>query len=129
MAKYNPNSRLYQIDELISDVYGAVYMKDKSYKVKMIDISDLTIDRFKLTDYDLDTIFNKTKIKNMGKNPTGLRLDPENPNTSIDQFLFKRKGVTIETTVTIRIVPYFDNNFISSMAEPVNVNKIIISLC
>ena len=65
MSKYSP--KLYQIDELISFLYGAIYSKDKKFVVKMIDISDLVIDRFKLSDYDLDTIFDKTKIAYVDK--------------------------------------------------------------
>ena len=60
MTEYHP--KLYEIDELILDIYNAVYLKSDQYQVRIIDVSDLVLERFKSTDYNLDTIFEKTKI-------------------------------------------------------------------
>src|SRR5208282_2115884 len=104
MSKFHP--RLYELDELILDIYNVVYSKSGSYQFKIIDVSDLVLDRFKMPDYNPDTIFEKTKILYAGKFPTGLRTDVSNPDTHIDQIIFKRKGET--HTSHIRIIPYLD---------------------
>ena len=121
VEKYHP--RLYQLDELISDLYNAVYAKNGGYQTKFIDVSDLKMVRFKLEDYDLDVIFEKTKIQYAGKFPTGLF---DSTGNAIEQIHFKRQGETHMST--IRIIPYENKAAVNNMADPVNVNQIIKTL-
>ena len=112
---------IYQVDELIFDIYSAVYAKI-AYKTKLIDVSNLKMIRFKLTDYDLDTIFNKTKILYADQYPTGLIMDGVN----INQLWFKRKGEIHLST--IRIIPYFSKESLDDMTDPINVNQVLKTL-
>lgn len=114
--------RIYQLDELLSDVYNAVYAKSNKYVVKYIDIGNLNMIRFKLTDYDLDEIFSKTKIAFGGKYPTGMK----NNGKEIEQIWIKRKGDIHMST--IRIVPYSNSDTINDMSDPINVNLIVRTL-
>ena len=122
IEKYH--SRIYQLDELIIDVYNAIYVDPKSnnYKQEFIDVSNLKMDRFKLFDYDFDVIFSKTKIQFVDEFPTGMK---DNGN-DVKQIWFKRKGEIYMST--IRIVPYFDKETMNNMADPVNVHNIIKTL-
>lgn len=117
---------IYQLDELINDIYLPVYApihsKVDEFKIKFIDIADLKLSRFKLSDYNLDTIFEKTPIQFVGLFPTGM-IDN---GKEIEQIWFKRKGET--HTSTIRIVPYKNKDVINDMKDPVNVNQIIRTL-
>ena len=124
MAKQIPkfHDRIYQLDELILDVYNAVYAKSSGYRIKFIGASDMIISRFKLTDYDLDQIFDKSPTKYVGTFPTGLRYDGK----SVDQICIKRQGDSHMTT--IRLIPYHDEKTINSLSNPVNVNQIIKTL-
>lgn len=114
--------RIYQLDELILDVYNAVYARSGGFKTRFMDANDLKMERFKTSDYNLDTIFEKTIVKFVDNYPTGLMLNGK----SVEQFLFKRKGETHVTT--IRIVPYINKNAVDNMNDPVNVNQIIRTL-
>ena len=124
MTEYHP--KLYEIDELILDIYNAVYLKSDQYQVRIIDVSDLVLDRFKSTDYNLDTIFEKTKILYSGKSPTGLLENISDPDSHTDQIIFKRKGETHASN--IRIIPYSNINVVNNMLDPINVNQIIGTL-
>jgi hypothetical protein len=116
VEKYHP--RLYQIDELIFDVYNFVYAKNTDkYQTKVIDPSDLKMIRFKLSDYDLDSIFEKTKVKFAGVAPTGL---------DTDQIIIKRQGESYMTNV--RIISYASKDAVDDINDAVNVNQIIRTL-
>ena len=110
------------IDEPIRAVYDAFYARTNKYKPKFIDTSDLVIERFKLSDYNLDDIFDKTKIQYVGEFPTGIM---EN-GVSINQLWFKRKGETHMST--IRIIPYENKETINNMDNPINVNQVLKTL-
>ena len=117
VQKYHP--RLYQIDELIFDVHNFVYGKNTDkYQVKVMDPTGLKMNRFKLDDYDLDAIFEKTKVKYVGSEPTGI--------DGLDQIVIKRQGETYMTN--IRVVPYESPDIVSDIHNPVNVNQIIRTL-
>ena len=120
-AKYN--SEIYQLDELINDLYSAIYSKSPGFKVKYIDTSDLKMNRFKMSDYDLDMIFEKTKIQLSGEFLTGLFLKDNEP---VKQIAFKRQGETHQTM--IRIIEYFDKDSVTNINNPVNVNQVIRTL-
>lgn len=121
MAKNN--SKIYQLDELISDIYNTIYAKAIKYQTKFFNIADLKMNRFKLSDYDLDTIFSKTNIVYAGNFPTGMRTNPNDPKTEIEQIWFKRQGESHMTT--IRLVPYADKEAVNNMRDPVNVQQIL----
>ncbi|MEM0354113.1 MAG: hypothetical protein QXW79_00890 [Thermoplasmata archaeon] len=114
--KYHP--RIYQLDELIVDLYNMVYANSDKYKIKFIDISDLKKERFKLSTYDLDIIFYNVPVKYAGKFPTGIK--------NVEQIHFKRQGELYMST--IRIIPYKNREAINDMTDPVNVNQIIKTL-
>ncbi|AHA45462.1 hypothetical protein HIRU_S556 [Hirudovirus strain Sangsue] len=116
----NTDNRLYQLDELISDIYKAVYIKDNDYTIKFIDVKDINLPRFKLSDYDLDIIFDK--IKYAGSFPTGIVID----GTSTNEIWFKRRGETEMST--IRIVPYRSKEAVDDITDPINVNQIMKTL-
>lgn len=116
------NEKIYQLDTLISAVYNVVYVKTGKYPTNFIDTTDLKMIRFKLTDYDLDTIFDKTKIKYIGKFPTGV---VQNGN-EIEEIWFKRQGETHMSI--IRIVPYPNEKDINKIKNPINVNQVIRTL-
>lgn len=110
--------RIYQLDELIVDLYNMVYAKSDKYKIKFIDVSGLKKERFKLSTYDLDLIFYNVPIKYAGKFPTGVN--------NVEQIHFKRQGELYMST--IRIIPYKNMDAINDMTDPVNVNQIIKTL-
>lgn len=116
-----------QLDELINDlyipIYAPIHSKVDEFKIKFIDVADLKLSRFKLSDYNLDTIFDKTPIQYVGLFPTGM-MDIN--DKEIEQIWFKRKGET--HTSTIRIVPYKNKDAVNDMKDPVNVNQIIRTL-
>ena len=122
------NLRLDEVDGLILAVYNVVYLKSPDYQFPLIDVSDLNLDRFKLSDYDLDTIFDKTKILYANKYWTGLRSVQTDPLTDIYQYVFKRKGESQSTATNIRLVEYSTDAAMNDMADPVNVNQIIRTL-
>lgn len=117
-----PDDTLFNLDELLADVFYAIYKKSSDYNLELIDVSDLNMIRFKLTDYDLDTIFSKTKIKYVGKFQTGIKSN----NSELEEIWFKRKGE--EYMSMIRIIPYIDKTTINSMHDPINVNQIMRTL-
>ncbi|QGR53947.1 hypothetical protein [Moumouvirus maliensis] len=116
MSDQNNNNKLYNPDELIADVYEAVYGK-QNYEIQFIDLKNSDLTRFKLSDYNLDIIFNK--IIYSGSYPTGIVINGQ----SIDEIHFKRFGETYAST--IRIVPYLDKNSIDNKSDPVNANQIM----
>jgi hypothetical protein len=120
MEKYD--DRIYQLDDLILDLYNVVYAKSGKYKIKYIDVADLKMSRFKLSDYNLDVIFDKTPIQYVGNFPTGLMVNGKN----IEQIWIKRRGET--HMCTIRIIPYINKDSINEMSDPINVNQIIKTL-
>jgi hypothetical protein len=124
VEKYD--DELYKLDDLIFMVYNAVYVNPNQYQTQYFDLSSLKLWRFKMYDYNLDKIFEETNIKFAGKYPTGLRTNPSDPNTGIDQLCFKRQGETKMTT--IRIVPYSSREASGRITDPVNVNQIIRTL-
>ncbi|XWV25028.1 hypothetical protein QJ856_gp0750 [Tupanvirus deep ocean] len=117
VEKYS--SRIYQLDELIQDLYNAVYSKSGKYKTKFIDIADIHLSRFKMSDYDLDVIFERTPIQYVGNYSTGIMVNGKN----IEQIWIKRKGET--HMCTIRIVPYISDEAVNDITDPVNVNQVI----
>jgi hypothetical protein len=114
--------RIYQLDELLSDAYNAIYVRSNKYTTKYTDIGNLKMIRFKLSDYNLDEIFSKTKIAFGGKYPTGMKINGK----EIEQIWIKRKGEIHMST--IRIVPYLSSDTINDMTDPINVNLIIRTL-
>ena len=111
------------LDEIILKLYNAVYAKGGKYATKFFDVSSLKMLRFKLSDYNLDTIFDKTKIQLIGEFPTGM-IDDD--NKIINEIRFKRRGETHGST--IRIVPYAEAENLDDMDNPINVNQIIRTL-
>lgn len=112
------------LDELIQKLYNAIYAKSGGrYETKFFDVSSLDMIRFKVSDYNLDTIFEKTPIQHTGNFPTGMIDDN---NKSIDEIRFKRIGETHGST--IRIVPYASSDNLDNMKDPVNVNQLIRTL-
>jgi len=120
IEKYS--DEVYQLDYLISSVYNFVYAKNGKNKIKFMDTSDLKLSRFKLYDYNLDVIFDKTRIQYVGNYSTGIKINGKN----IEEIWFKRKGETYMST--IRIIPYIDNSTINDMTDPINVNQIVRTL-
>ncbi|AGF85332.1 hypothetical protein QJ854_gp450 [Moumouvirus goulette] len=116
MNDQNNNNKIYNPDELIADIYEVVYEK-QNYEPDLIDLKNTDLNRFKMSDYDLDIIFNK--IVYSGNYPTGIIENGEN----IDEIHFKRSGETY--TSTIRIVPYLNINSINDKSDPINVNQIM----
>ncbi|AQN68315.1 hypothetical protein [Saudi moumouvirus] len=116
MSDQNYNNKIYNPDELIADVYETIYGK-QSYEIPFIDLKNADLNRFKMSDYDLDIIFNK--IIYSGTYPTGIVINGQN----INEIHFKRLGETWAST--IRIVPYLDVNRINDKSDPVNVNQIM----
>jgi len=117
--KYHP--RIYKLDELILDIYDMVYLHSDKYKIKYMDTSDLHLDRFKLSDYDLDIIFKDYKPFQMV--PSGMFYDT---NKEIDSICAKR--IEKNRDITIRIIEYQTKNSVTNIHDPVNVNKIIRTL-
>lgn len=113
------NDKIYQLDELISDIYNCVYDRSNDYERIYIDVMDLKLSRFKLYDYDLDIIFEKTPIIKASDFDTGLIYN----NEHLKQICFKRQGVSHSST--IRIIEYPDIKTIENMNNPINVNQII----
>ena len=111
------------LDEIILKLYNAVYSKGGKYTTKFFDVSSLKMLRFKLSDYNLDTIFDKTKIQLVGEFPTGMI---DNNNKIINEIRFKRRGETHGST--LRIVPYVNADNLDDMDNPINVNQIIRTL-
>lgn len=120
MSNDRYQDKIYRLDELILDVYNEVYSKSGRFKTKFMDATDLKMDRFKASDYNLDTIFEKTVFDNYY--PTGLMLKGK----PVEQMWFKRKGETHVTT--IRMVPYINKEAVDNMNDPVNVNQVIRTL-
>jgi hypothetical protein len=116
------NDKIYQLDELLQDIYNAVYAKTNDFRSKFIDVVDLKMSRFKLSDYNLDTIFDKTPIKYIDNFPTGLIIN----GVDVEQIWIKRGGET--HMCTIRIVPYMNKDSIDKMTDPVNVHQVIKTL-
>ncbi len=119
------SSEIYQLDDLINDVYDKVYAEIGDFNIDYFNITNLNLERFKLYDYNLDTIFTKTKIKYSGNYNTGLNNIHESSKT-IEEIHFKRQGETHMTT--IRIVPYIDRDNINNISDPINVHQIIKTL-
>lgn len=119
------SSEIYQLDDLINDVYDKVYAKIGDFNIEYFNIASLNLERFKMYDYNLDTIFTKTKIKYSGNYNTGISNLHE-PSTAIEETHFKRQGETHMTT--IRIVPYMNRDNINDMTNPINVHQIIKTL-
>src|SRR3984885_7950825 len=116
MTSENIHSRLYQLDELILYLYNAVYAKIGNYKIKSIDVNKLNMNRFKLSDYDLDQIFSTIEFSR--KEATDIE--------GINQYVYKRHGET--KNCNIRIIPYLNKEDVNDMKNPVNVNQIIRTL-
>ena len=106
----------YELDVLLSDIYNAIYAKSGKYKTKFIDVANLKMIRFKISDYDLDIVFDR--IQHSGNLPTGIE--------NVEQIIFKRQGETHMSN--IRIIPYEDKESVNNMTNPVNVNQVIKTL-
>ncbi|CAH6420138.1 Hypothetical protein MVR_LOCUS45 [uncultured virus] len=120
--EYENTTDIGQLDKLILDLHNVAYDRSGNYETDFITIPDLTegnMKRFKLTDYDLDTIFDKTPIKYVGTYPTGLVYYGK----PVEQICIKRQGEVRMTT--IRIVPYTNASALRDPMDPVNVNQII----
>lgn len=115
-SKVDPS--MFQLDQLIDDLYSYVYEnRTDDFEVKIMDASKLDLNRFKFQDYDLNTIFNKTKTKFTGVTPIPI---------GADQMIIKRKGESHMTS--IRFIPYRSKKSIDDVKDPVNVNQIIKTL-
>ena len=110
---------IYQLDQLIIDLYNVTYSKSIDFENQFIDINNLKMKMFKLTDYDLDMIFEKTPIQYIGNSPTGISINDKD----LEQILFKRQGDSFMST--IRIIPYPHEKSLNDMTDPVNVNQIL----
>lgn len=126
MSATNQQMDIYHIDTLIHSIYDKVYGSGK-YVIKLIDITHLSLDRFKLSDYDLDTIFEKKQIILEGDYSTYVRTDAKKLDTEISQIYFKRKA-SYPSEINIRIVPYISKDGINNMSDPMNVNQIMRTL-
>jgi hypothetical protein len=107
---------IYQLDDLVNDLERAVYQKSQDYRVQLMDISELKMERFKLSDYPLDKII-EGQIQFLEELDTGYQHIPE--------MVFKRQG---KTAFGIRLVAYPDKNEPDRMSSPINVNQIIRTL-
>lgn len=116
------NSGIYQLDELLQNLYNAVYAKSNDFTAGFIDVADLKMSRFKLYDYDLDLIFEKTPTKYVGNYPTGIMDN----GTDIEQIWVKRAGET--DMCTVRIIPYMNKDSVNKMSDPINVNQVVKTL-
>ena len=119
------HDRIYQLDELILDVNNFVRQKTKKFETQLIDptnLKNLKMSRFKLTDYDLDLIFEKTKIIYVDDYHTGLKYGGK----EIDEIKFKRPGEFYDSNITI--VQYENKNSVTDITNPVNVNLILRTL-
>lgn len=104
-----------QLDSLIYDIYDYFYKNSDDFIIRNIDTNSLKKNRFKLTDYNLDTVFSKISEK-VNTLPTGL---------GFDQIVMKRMSDTFPCNV--RIIPY-ENNDITIIDNPINVHQIIKTL-
>lgn len=119
------SDKIYNLEELLTDVYDFFYSKLDDFKTKYINTTDLNLRRFKLDDYDLDVIFENAKIQYVTSLPTGLKYDQET-QAEVKQIILKRQGDIYMSN--IRIVPYQNKESVTNMADPVNVNQIIKTL-
>lgn len=115
-----------QLDDLISYLFNHVYAKSVRYRTTFFDVSSLKMERFKLSDYNLDDIFGKTRIQFAKKVPTGIRADATDPSTEVEEILFKREGTARFSM--IHLVPYSNRETIHNMNDPVNAHLIIRTL-
>lgn len=109
--------RMNMLDTLISMLYDMVYGNSDDYQTIFLDASDLNMNRFKMANYDLDTIFD-TDITYIKTTPIGI--------DNVDALYFKRVGTSKDTT--IEIVEYADKYVVNNINNPINVNKVIRTL-
>lgn len=117
------NLNINNLDFLIKFIYDTIYLKNIPYNIKFIDVTNINLERFKLYDYNLDTIFNSS-YNFINEYETGLKAE----NLDWKQFVFKRSGKTESSY--IRIVEYPELSEIPrySISHPINVNLIIRTL-
>lgn len=114
---------LYNLDGLLQDIYDFVYQNSDDYEIEFFDANDLKLDRFKLSDYDVDSLFTKGKIVHAGLFPIGLKYNDE----PVKEIRLKR--VTDKMLMhNIRIVPYKSPESLNNINDPVNVNLIMRTL-
>lgn len=111
------SDKIHNINELINDIYDIVCTNTGDFIKKNIDVSTINLNRFKLSDYDLDTIFGGDQIYYVNTIKTGI--------TDRNQIILK-KVFTHE--VNIRLVPYLNKASVANIKDPVNVNLIIRTL-
>lgn len=127
MAKAEEHDdRIYNLDELIDDIFTAVYAKTVKYRVMLIDPTDMKLSRFKVASgYDLDTVFRDITLA--GKHPTGLSYTELDWNgADISEILIKRVG--FKFPCMLRIVPYQTSASINDIRDPINVNQVLKTL-
>ena len=104
-------------DVLLEDVYDFFYKKmENDFSIEeLVNPANLSMERFKVSDYNLDSLFTKTPIKFIDKFPTGI--------ANVDELWYVRRG-EVHNSI-IRIVPYSGKEVIDDPSDPVNVNIII----
>ena len=118
---------MYELNVLITDLYNHVYARTGEYDTKFFDIGDLNLERFKFSDYNLDTIFsNESKVTYGGESHVGIRSDFVDPSTELKQLYFKRQSST--HPVHMRLIEYSNKEEINDMTSPINVNIILRTL-
>jgi len=109
--------RMYMLDTLINQLYDMVYGNSDEYQTIFLDASDLSMNRFKMPSYNLDTIFDG-EIQYIKTMPTGI--------DNVNALYFKRIGTSKDTT--IEIVEYADKYVVNNINNSINVNKVIRTL-
>lgn len=118
LTQFHP--RLYLLDTLIMNLYEMVYGNSDDYQPIFLDASDLNMDRFKMPNYDLDTIFTPV-VSYIKTSSSGLVH-----KKGIDIIYLKRTGSSKD--VTIEIIEYENKHVANIITNPINVNKVIRTL-
>lgn len=114
------DNKLYDINFISNLAYELGYSDATNYTPKLINLHDLKLNLIKLTDYNLDNIFDK-KIRFIETKPTGLYTEDKK---SIDQYMF-RFETPDNLQLLVTIVPYTDPTKIDDLTNPININQIM----
>lgn len=115
----NMHPKLWNIDEILSDNYRFLYLNQKDYRTQFIDTENIKLERFKFNSYNYPSLFQN--IKHIAKFEF-----PITKKNKIEVNQFKRKGEIYNCI--LEIVKYPDNNSVTDITHPINVNQIFKTL-